>query len=219
MKEIFVSGPRRRKSAHDAYLGWLVRLHQSNRSQSRSVCASVTVHRQRHTCRRYNIVVLGGDTSQTTKSGGEERASARTFPAASKPSINIRTSWSLLQRTSDEREVKREEKERPMSASGGKGERRGRAGEGGSEGLFRGQRGFRIGGSPASAPCDTLAGSKAPSPSCQRLLRAAAAVVPGAPPTCLRKNASVAEPASLPSEAAKRRTLALIPSTRTHYVF
>ena len=37
----------------------------------------------------------------------------------------------MPQRTSDEREVKREEKERPISASGGKGERRGRAGEGG----------------------------------------------------------------------------------------
>ena len=45
-----------------------------------------------------------------------------TLPAASKPSINIRTSWSLLQRTSDEREVKRDENERPMTC-GDRGER------------------------------------------------------------------------------------------------
>ena len=56
---------------------------------------------------------------QTVLLGVNRIERQRTFPAASKPSINIRTSWSLLQRTSDERDVKREEKERPIAAGGG----------------------------------------------------------------------------------------------------
>lgn len=189
MKEIFVSGPRRRKSAHDAYLGWLVLLHQSNRSQRHSVCASVTVHWQRHTCRRYNIVVWGGDTSQTTKSGGEERASARTFPAASKPSINIRTSWSLLQRTSDEREVKREEKERPISASGGRG--RGREGRAREEAkvYFEAREAFESEAAPRQPPV-----TRSPDRRPHHRLVSASSVPP--PPPCL---------APLPRASAKTR--------------
>lgn len=47
-----------------------------------------------------------------------------TLPAESRPSINIRTSCSLLQRISDESEEKREEKERPMAEVSGEGRRK-----------------------------------------------------------------------------------------------
>lgn len=55
-----------------------------------------------------------------------------TFPAESKPNIKIRTSWSLLHRTSDVSELNRVDIERPMEEIKQNG---GRAKKGGEEGM------------------------------------------------------------------------------------
>lgn len=54
-----------------------------------------------------------------------------TFPAESKPNIKIRTSWSLLHRTSDVSELNRVDIERPMEEIKQNGESK----KGGEEGM------------------------------------------------------------------------------------
>ena len=58
-------------------------------------------------------MVVYRTTSQTSKDI-VKTCPTRTFPAESKPNIKIRTSWSLLHRTSDVNELNRVDIDRPM---------------------------------------------------------------------------------------------------------